>query len=104
MTKDNKYVGVDIIKFIMSICVVAEHTNPLVSVNNAFIQNLYFATIKCAVPYFFLATGYFLGRKIEYDEINKCYLTDGGGYNISTKKIDGTIYSVTNNIYAISIF
>ena len=57
------YHCVDVAKFIMAICVVAIHTcgTPVSSI--AF-EKVYGCVVNCAVPFFFLASGFFLGKKI----------------------------------------
>lgn len=57
------YHAIDITKFIMAICVVAIHTwgtpdCPLP------LEKLYGCVVNCAVPFFFLASGFFLGEKV----------------------------------------
>lgn len=68
MTK--KYNGIDITKFIMAICVVAIHTQPLISCNNTIILALYQSIVSLAVPFFFVASGFFLGKKIDFTNNN----------------------------------
>lgn len=66
-----KYNGIDIIKFIMSICVVAIHTEPIINCNNSIIQALYQSIVRMAVPFFFIASGFFIGKKMNYPYHNK---------------------------------
>lgn len=59
------YPIVDIMKFFLCICVIALHsnaTNFLPKNIQYFIQKLIF---RVAVPYFFIASGFFLGRKLK---------------------------------------
>lgn len=61
---------VDLMKFIFALLIVALHKNPLTSINlnvNFFIVN-YIA--RLAVPFYFIASGYFLFRKTSYEEID----------------------------------
>lgn len=57
--------SVDLVKFIMAIFVVAIHTHPYTCIENAnlsfFIQKL----ISLSVPFFFVASGFFLWRKMD---------------------------------------
>lgn len=67
-------------KFFMALCVVAIHTGPLYDFDSN-IQNFgYNQVFALAVPYFFLAAGFFLGEKalkdgIAFIEVLKNYLT-----------------------------
>jgi len=61
---------VDLMKFIFALLIVALHKNPLTSINldvNFFIVN-YIA--RLAVPFYFIASGYFLFRKTSYEEFD----------------------------------
>ena len=48
----------------MAFVVVAIHTHPLEYVNNDVIKFIYGIITPCAVPFFFLVTGFFLGKKL----------------------------------------
>lgn len=60
-------------KYIMAYCVIAIHTTPLKGIDNNTIYRLYEAAVSIAVPFFFLSTGYLIGRKIrnkkEFDDV-----------------------------------
>ena len=58
--------SIDLCKLLMSFCVVATHTNPLYNCKNIIALNLYNSLVTMAVPFFFLASGFFLGQKMEY--------------------------------------
>lgn len=61
---------VDVMKFVFAFLIVALHKNPLTSINldaNFFIVN-YIA--RLAVPFYFIASGYFLFRKTNYKEFD----------------------------------
>ncbi len=69
LTKDNNrkesFDIVDICKFLLCICVIALHSNALGFLPKNvqyFIEKLIF---RVAVPYFFIASGFFLGRKLK---------------------------------------
>ena len=65
--------AIDVVKFLMAICVVAIHTQPLQSVNGIG-KNLYETTVALSVPFFFMSTGYLVFGKLilPYDcEYNK---------------------------------
>ena len=52
---------------------LAIHTTPLKGIDNNIIYILYEAAVSIAVPFFFLSTGYLIGRKIqnkkEFDDV-----------------------------------
>lgn len=52
-------------KFVMAIIVVAVHTRPELSFKSTFIRELFEALYSIAVPFFFMASGFLLFRKIE---------------------------------------
>lgn len=60
------YAAIDLMKFIMSICVVAIHTGPLTNCENRVITQLYNCIVAYAVPFFFISAGFFLGRKFDH--------------------------------------
>lgn len=57
----------------MAFCVIAIHTTPLKGIDNDTISRLYEAAVSIAVPFFFLSSGYLIGRKIqntkEFDDV-----------------------------------
>ena len=62
MEEKNNYNSIDLFKFIFSICVIAIHTHPLESIDNKLILNLYDAIVQLSVPFFFISTGFLIGR------------------------------------------
>ena len=62
ITKEN---GIDLFKLLMSICVIAIHTHPLKNCTNQIINLLFSKTVNLAVPFFFLASGFFLAFKMD---------------------------------------
>lgn len=52
-------------KWVMAIVVVAIHTRPELSFKSTFIRELFEALYSIAVPFFFMASGFLLFRKIE---------------------------------------
>ena len=75
------YSGVDVFKFFFAICIVALHTSAfdfLPETTYYFVVRLVF---RCAVPYFFVASGFFLGKKLfsaqkeDYADIIRSYCT-----------------------------
>lgn len=57
--------SLDLAKFILSFCVIAIHVNPLMGIDNQIVSAIYESIVRCAVPVFFLASGYLLSRKIQ---------------------------------------
>lgn len=54
MVPDKKnYYGIDLFKFIMAVCVVAIHTQPLYGVDSISMQQSFNMITSLAVPYFF---------------------------------------------------
>ena len=58
------FVRMDITMFFMAVVVVAIHTNPLANCSNQILLNIFDFISHCAVPFFFLRSGFFLGRKV----------------------------------------
>lgn len=63
----NKYNFLNVYRLIMAILVVICHTNVLTNIisQNIMVSNIYNFLVQLAVPFFFLSTGFFLGKKIE---------------------------------------
>lgn len=62
--KYKQYYTIDILKFIMALCVVAIHTDPAKLIEDTNIYIIYRSIVKLAVPFFFIATGFLLADKI----------------------------------------
>lgn len=60
------YCSIDLWKFIMTICVIAIHTQPLINCTNEYLFNAYESFARCSVPFFFLSAGFLLARKLTY--------------------------------------
>lgn len=60
----NGHNAIDLVKLIMAICVIAIHTNPLKHCTNQSILTVYELIVRMAVPFFFLASGYVLGLRL----------------------------------------
>ena len=67
MIEKKNYYGIDLLKFIMAVCVVAVHTQPLYSVQSIVVQRLFDTITSLAVPYFFSVSGFLLFSKIDAD-------------------------------------
>lgn len=65
MKQTNEYSGVDLVKWLMALCVIALHTEPLHAVCEGIGLSMYYSVVDCAVPYFFIASGFFLGLKLK---------------------------------------
>ena len=55
---------IDLTKFILAFFVVAIHTHPLENCKVAIINNIYEFVVLCAVPIFFMSSGYLLMNKV----------------------------------------
>lgn len=62
-SKQTNYNSIDLVKFIMAFAVIAIHTHPLEFCQNEIILSIYTNIIEMAVPFFFLASGFFLEKK-----------------------------------------
>lgn len=62
--KDAKYNGIDLFKIFMAVCVIAIHVVPYMYIENPFGVQVWESIIFCSVPFFFLVSGFFLGRKL----------------------------------------
>ena len=71
MDQRKNYNSIDLWKLIMAICVVALHTNPLINCKNYIILSIYFSIVKMAVPFFFLTSGFLLGKKMNKEISNE---------------------------------
>lgn len=58
------YSGIDIIKFLFSVCVVGIHTNILTSETSNIEWGIFHGIFRLAVPFFFVCSGFFLGLKL----------------------------------------
>lgn len=65
--KYKQYYTIDILKFIMALCVVAIHTDPVRLIEDTNIYIIYRSIVKMAVPFFFIATGFLLADKISHN-------------------------------------
>ena len=59
-----EYKVLDVMKFVMAIVVVAIHTRPEMSFSSPFVIRLFESVYSIAVPFFFMASGFLLFRKI----------------------------------------
>ena len=67
MLEKKNYYGIDLLKFIMAVCVVAIHTQPLYDIQSTVVQRLFDTITSLAVPYFFSVSGFVLFSKIDAD-------------------------------------
>ena len=73
-TTKKDFKGIDLIKFIMAIFVVAIHTHPFEGLSeNVFIQ-FWNIIVRFAVPYFFIASGFLLFSKVSKAHNNESQL------------------------------
>lgn len=61
----NRYYSIDLFKLIFAFVVVSIHTNPLVNINGHWYNTVYNVVVGMAVPFFFIASGFFIGKKAE---------------------------------------
>lgn len=61
-----EYASVDLCKFFMAIVVIAIHVHPFEGYASTTLLDVYNLLCGCAVPFFFLCTGYFMAQKILY--------------------------------------
>lgn len=59
-----EYKFLDVMKFMMAIVVVAIHTRPECSFKSAIVRGIFEAVYSIAVPFFFMASGFLLFRKV----------------------------------------
>lgn len=59
-----KYNSIDLFKFVMSLFVVAIHTNPMADMTPGIAANLLSDLLNLAVPFFFIESGFLLGQKL----------------------------------------
>ncbi len=73
-----RFNSIDLCKLIMAICVVAIHTRPFDKCEISLVNNIYDSFVGIAVPFFFIATGFLLGNKIEniYDMKNNNFIIE----------------------------
>lgn len=65
-----KYILINYMKFIMSICVVAIHIRPLEHINCKMAISLLNSFVLLAVPFFLMSSGFLFGKKINLENIN----------------------------------
>ena len=66
IAKKEKYNSLDLFKFVMALCVVAIHTNPMADCTSTLAVLVYDTVLNCAVPFFFLVSGYLLASKMTW--------------------------------------
>lgn len=71
MLEKKNYYGIDLLKFIMAVCVVAIHTQPLYSIQSIVVQRLFDTITSLAVPYFFSVSGFLLFSKIDANILSR---------------------------------
>lgn len=65
MMNTKNYNSIDVAKLFMAVCVVAIHTDPLYGCANGFLLNLFNQVISWAVPFFFISTGFLIGKHVD---------------------------------------
>ena len=65
------YNSIDLMKFIMALCVVTIHTYIVDSMKSSILQDFLYSFIRSAVPFFFITSAYFVMQRNEKDGILK---------------------------------
>lgn len=61
--REERLNSIDLFKFLMAVVVVAFHTNPFDKCTSVFVNETMIIVADMAVPFFFLASGYFIADK-----------------------------------------
>lgn len=69
-TLNQKYNGIDLIKFIMAIFIVMMHSNCMIDISYNINYAFKWGITRIAVPFFFIASGFLLYRKIDICDID----------------------------------
>ena len=67
----NNYKSIDLMKFMMALCVVTIHTYIVDSMESSLVQDILYSLIRSAVPFFFITSAYFVMQRNEKDGILK---------------------------------
>ena len=65
------YNSIDLMKFIMALCVVTIHTYIVDSMKSSILQDFLYSFIRSAVPFFFITSAYFVMQRNENGGILK---------------------------------
>ncbi len=60
-----RYGSIDLVKLVMAILVVAIHTRPFYYCDSFLVKEVYGFIVRCAVPFFFLSSGFLLAKKMD---------------------------------------
>lgn len=71
MKSEQQYNSIDLVKFIMSVVVIAIHTCPLIDCNSNIILGIYNILAAASVPFFFIAAGFLLSKKLTFTYVEK---------------------------------
>lgn len=67
--------SIDLAKIFFCCCIIALHTNVLSIIDSDIYYYIKKIVFRSAVPFFFVTSGYFLGKKIKYvEDTNKCIM------------------------------
>lgn len=69
--RKKQFYSIDLMKFICAVLVVAIHVPPFQSINSVLDYGMEYYLTRLAVPYFFIASGYFLFRKTRQESFDK---------------------------------
>lgn len=100
MLEKKNYYGIDLLKFIMAVCVVAIHTQPLYSIQSIVVKRLFDTITSLAVPYFFSVSGFLLFSKIDANILSRKSM------EVCKKYLSRvlSLYVIWNIIYGADIF
>ena len=68
---NRKYNSIDLMKFVMALCVVTIHTYIVDSMESSLVQDILYSLIRSAVPFFFITSAYFVMQRKEKGGIIK---------------------------------
>ncbi|WP_313579687.1 acyltransferase family protein [Chishuiella sp.] len=71
MSKKNnpkQYFTIDLVKLIMAIFVIAIHTHPFENIKPGVFMTIYNTVVSCAVPFFFISSGFLIFEKTNKSE------------------------------------
>ncbi|MEG0367727.1 MAG: acyltransferase family protein [Coprobacillus sp.] len=66
--------SIDLMKFIFSICIIAIHAQVFLNTNLMLYQTIVMGLMRIAVPFFFIAAGYFYYQRITLKQETKPYI------------------------------
>lgn len=96
---DKQYESFDVLKFVLSISVVAIHIDPLLNFSGTFIYDIYRSLISLSVPVFFIMTGFLISNKMSSLNFANTYENSSNTIIISHIRKLFKLYIIWNLIY-----